>query len=186
MKSYGRRRSSGIARGNGVTPLNEGDSPQAERLLQEPPEGGALRIRFTVPGKAVGQPRAIQTVRGQGRKRRFVPEDHPIHRFRRGVALQARLHYKGRILTGPIHLEVLIVVERPKYLVWKQKPMVRVPCLARPDRGNVVKAIEDALNKVIWRDDSQVWSSRERKVYAAGDEKPHVDIEIIETGEVEL
>jgi Holliday junction resolvase RusA-like endonuclease len=38
----------------------------------------------------------------------------------------------------------------------------------------------DALNGLLWRDDSLICDGRVQKVYAAGDEQPHVEIAISE------
>ncbi len=154
--------------------------------MQDAPAGiGSSRMlgRFVVMGLAVGQPRPVQTRPGQGRTRRFVPKDHAIHGFRGAVQVAGRMSWGGRApVLGPIHLEVLIVMPRPKSKVWVKKEMLREPHLGKPDRGNVVKGIEDALKGIFWRDDCQVWSSRERKVIGAGDEKPRVVVEVWESG----
>jgi len=47
----------------------------------------------------------------------------------------------------------------------------------KPDSSNVVKIIEDALNKLAYRDDSQIVSLNVEKWYS---ENPRVEVEIVE------
>ena len=82
--------------------------------------------------------------------------------------------------SGPVCMDILFVFPRPKSRIWKKKPMPREPHISRPDRTNLIKAVEDALNGVAWRDDSQVFSGNARKHIAAGDEQPGIHIVITE------
>jgi Holliday junction resolvase RusA-like endonuclease len=50
----------------------------------------------------------------------------------------------------------------------------------KPDEDNLKKAVYDALNKMLWRDDSQICESAFEKWIAAGDEQPHVVIRVTE------
>lgn len=83
-------------------------------------------------------------------------------------------------LAGPIRLRIWFLFPRPKGMVWKTKPMPRAPHTRRPDRTNLIKAVEDALNGVAWRDDSQIYDGNAAKWVAAGDEQPGIHITITE------
>lgn len=69
----------------------------------------------------------------------------------------------GRLLDGPILLLLTFSIARPKghYRSGKNSSNLRPSAPAKhtqkPDVVKMARAIEDALTKVIWRDDSQVW-----------------------------
>lgn len=52
--------------------------------------------------------------------------------------------------------------------------------ITKPDNSNYAKGIEDALNNVIYNDDSQIVDLVIRKFYS---DKPRVEIRIEEVGE---
>lgn len=56
--------------------------------------------------------------------------------------------------------------------------MPRIPHGKKPDRDNCDKSVMDALTGLLWVDDAQVCDGRLTKWIAAGDEQPHVMIEI--------
>lgn len=72
------------------------------------------------------------------------------------------------------------MMPRPKNMIWKKRPMPRVPHVKKPDSDNLIKAVKDALTGILWRDDCQVWKEQVTKIYHAGDESPCVKIQVIE------
>jgi Holliday junction resolvase RusA-like endonuclease len=54
---------------------------------------------------------------------------------------------------------------------------------SKPDGDNVAKLVLDAMNKLVWRDDSQVVLLEVLKMIAAGDEQPHLEITITEVND---
>ncbi|MFX8637221.1 RusA family crossover junction endodeoxyribonuclease, partial [Acinetobacter baumannii] len=46
---------------------------------------------------------------------------------------------------------------------------------SRPDGDNVLKAVGDGLNAVLWRDDAQIAEASIRKIYS---ETPGLEIEV--------
>jgi len=82
--------------------------------------------------------------------------------------------------SGPLRLEVTFIFPRPKGMMWKKKPMPRVPHTHRPDRTNLIKAVEDALNGIAWRDDAQVYTGNADKYIAGGEDQPGIIIHIEE------
>lgn len=78
-------------------------------------------------------------------------------------------------LDGPVRLSVLALFPRPQRMRWKTRPMPREPFVSRPDASNVLKAVEDALEKAgVYRDDKQVWTATVEAVYCSGAETPLV------------
>jgi Holliday junction resolvase RusA-like endonuclease len=78
-------------------------------------------------------------------------------------------------LTGPLELRIDFYRQRPKSAGKKQTWPT-----TRPDLSNYTKLIEDALNGLIWCDDSQIVVSILRKFYAAGTDEPRTEVRVSE------
>ena len=63
-------------------------------------------------------------------------------------------------------------------MVWKKRDMPRVRHTKKPDADNLIKGVWDALDGIVWRDDTQICVVIAEKWIAAGDEQPHVIIEL--------
>lgn len=100
--------------------------------------------------------------------------------YKATVRLAAAAAHSGPPLDGPLWVSLLFVLPRPGSMVWKKKPMPRVPHDRTPDLDNMVKSTLDALNKLLWRDDGLLATVVARKVFAGGDESPRVEIEVHE------
>lgn len=135
-------------------------------------------IRFTIPGEPVaqGRPRAGKSFGGKT----VLYDPTKSRNFKQFVSLIATQHKPESLLTGPVMVTADIYRSIP--LSWSKKKQVKAAAgeirpITKPDCSNIIKGIEDALNKIIWRDDSQVVSLTVRKWYS---ENPRVDIEIKE------
>lgn len=83
-----------------------------------------------------------------------------------------------QLFTGPVELRLLIDVQIPAS--WSKKKQAQALAgeilpTTKPDVDNVIKAIGDGLNGVVWKDDVQVTDVITRKRYA---EKPQVRVQI--------
>jgi Holliday junction resolvase RusA-like endonuclease len=72
----------------------------------------------------------------------------------------------------------MAVFPRPKNKVWKSRPMPREYKTSKPDFDNLGKSICDALNELIWRDDSLIVEANIIKCIASGYEQPKVEVKI--------
>lgn len=138
-------------------------------------------IAFTVPAVPIAQPRQRHrafTVRGRVITQNFTPAKHPVQAFKATARLAASQAYTGAPLEGPICVVATFVFPRPGRLCWKKRPMPRCWHASRPDTENVLKALQDSLTGLIWKDDAQIAEVRCKKVYASGDEQPHVSVEV--------
>ena len=77
------------------------------------------------------------------------------------------------VLEGPLALDVAITVAIPESWSKRKKADAAAGVLrptGKPDLDNTVKLLADALNKIVWRDDSQITMMRLSKHYgnAAG------------------
>jgi Holliday junction resolvase RusA-like endonuclease len=137
-------------------------------------------LSFTVYG--VAQP--------AGSKRAFTPRgwtrpiitdsNRNLKSWQQLVADQAshaleRLPETARqILVGGVRLSLAIYLPRPKALAAKAYPAHT----KKPDASKLVRAVEDALTGVVWRDDSQVVELVVGKYYAAPREPAHVHVRV--------
>lgn len=125
-------------------------------------------IAFTVPGQPQGKGRPRIGKIGQ-HARMFTPAKTVAYEGL--IAIAAQQAMAGRpMLDGPVEVSLAIECQVPAS--WSQKKQRQalageVMPTTKPDVDNVVKAVFDGLNGVLWRDDVQVVSLRLRKRYAA-------------------
>ncbi len=131
-----------------------------------------MTITFTVCGKpaTAGSKKAYAFKRKDGSLGANVTADDPkALLWRNAVAVAAHEAYDGPLLTGPIHLIVTFGFPRPKGHFGKGRNAARLKPSApdehiqKPDLVKLVRAVEDSLKGVVWRDDSQVCQHQTRK-----------------------
>jgi len=96
----------------------------------------------------------------------------------------------GRLvpLTGPIDLRITFYLKRPKshyrtqngQISHQLKPGAPIWHISMPDRTKLLRASEDALTGIAWRDDAQVCCGMTNKVYADGPTGAQISISTIE------
>lgn len=73
-------------------------------------------------------------------------------------------------IDSPVRLDITFVLARPKYHYrtnGQLKPNAPMYHTSTPDRTKLLRCAEDAMNSVVWRDDSQVCAGTIEKVYGA-------------------
>lgn len=134
-------------------------------------------IRFVVPGAPQGKGRPRVSSIG-GHARMYTPAKTAAYEGL--IAHAAQQAMAGRaLLDGPV--SCAIAIDAPVPASWSQKKQRaalagEVLPTTKPDADNVVKAIFDGLNGVLWRDDVLVVDLRVRKRYAA---TPCVRVEVM-------
>lgn len=130
-------------------------------------------VDFWVPGKAVGagSKRALPR-RGGGPPIVMDTTGQRGKDWRASVQHAANIEMSGRpLLEGPLILEVRFYILRPKghHRSGKHanelKPNAPEYPVVTPDATKLVRAIEDAMNGVVWHDDKQVVSQHVYKFY---------------------
>lgn len=129
--------------------------------------GQRPRAEFTIPGEPVAKARARivplmkdgKAVMGAGGRpimTKYTPEKTVI--YENLVRLAAERASAGTPPSrGALRLTVAAVFTIPgSWSGKKQRASVGAPVTKRPDLDNVVKAIKDGCNGVLWRDDCQV------------------------------
>lgn len=144
------------------------------------------QIEFFVPG--IPRPGGSKSFMGRSKNGKAILIDSSGangKNWRASVAVFARQAYQGEPLTGSVALQVRFVMPRPKYHFDSKgqiKPRYqRASHLIKPDATKLIRAIEDALTGIVWRDDSQVTDQQASKRYGT---KPGADV-VIENWEDE-
>ena len=133
-----------------------------------------MAIEFFVPGVPApgGSKKAFYNKRTG---RAMIVDDCKRNKpWRESVAWTARETYDGPPLTGPIDLYVEFFMPRPKahYRTRNGEPTDEVKLSAphypmtKPDASKLLRALEDALTGILWRDDAQVVNQHAYKRYA--------------------
>ncbi|OVE45679.1 RusA family crossover junction endodeoxyribonuclease [Chromobacterium violaceum] len=127
------------------------------------------RITFTVPGAPVGKGRPKVSTRGGKFARMYTPEKTASYEGL--IALAAQQAMAGRApLNGPADVSIIMVLPIPTS--WSKRKQAaalagQVFPTKKPDADNVVKAIFDGMNGVVWVDDVQACDIAVMKRYGA-------------------
>ena len=95
------------------------------------------------------------------------------------IKLAASQNFKESIITGAVELKLGFCFSVPKSYSKKKTDEALNGFLKhtkKPDLDNLIKAVKDALNGIVWHDDSQVFLVTAEKIYV---ERPRTYIEII-------
>jgi Holliday junction resolvase RusA-like endonuclease len=133
-------------------------------------------IEFTVPAIPVAQPRQrhrVVTSGGKSFATNYTPKNDPVNAFKAAVQLAASQAYQGPPLEGPLMMNLVFVFPRPKSLP-KKAGTSRLWHTKKPDRDNLAKSVQDCLNGLLYRDDSQICNGYLMKFIATENEQPHV------------
>lgn len=129
----------------------------------------AFSLEFTVMGEP--EQGGSKTVGRRKNGSVFYRDDNPkVYGWKEKVAEVAGTLMEGREpWTGPLVLEVTFYFERPAghYNRRGLKPSARRHPSVRPDLTKLLRPLEDALNKIAWKDDSQIVIQSARKVYGS-------------------
>lgn len=116
----------------------------------------ARAMTIEVLGEPVAQPRVKVSTRG-GFARAYVDRKHPVHDYRQRIA-STWMAAVGFQFEGPLRVSITL-------RLGKRKSVKRKWPSVRPDLSNYVKAVEDCLNGVAWRDDGQIVELTVAKCY---------------------
>lgn len=128
-------------------------------------------VEFFVPGKRIataGSKTAFRTTNGKMVYRHASKFTKPWMDTVRYFAGQA---YSGEILQGPLGLIIWFQLSRPKghFGTGRNEGVLKGSAppfpATQPDLSKAVRAIEDALTGLIWKDDSQVVYLQTAKIY---------------------
>ena len=120
-----------------------------------------MRLFFEITPVAKGRPRMT---RGG-----HVYTPAKTKMFEQALKVLAKNQYIGMPFQGPIGVKIFIGIPKPK-------SVDRVYPHVKPDIDNYVKSICDALNQIVWVDDSQIIDLQVTKRYSNGHGQLVVDV----------
>lgn len=140
-------------------------------------------IEFTIPGTPIAQARPRAVKRG---KRIMMYDPKESKEYKRYVAMIAKQHAPSNPYKGALQVDLKIYRQIPKSTTKKNRKLFNAG-INRPvvkcDTSNYVKGIEDALNGIIYKDDSQIVDLQASKYYS---DNPRVEIMIKELAQQEV
>ena len=141
-------------------------------------------IEFIVPAIPVAQPRQRSRVifgkGGQAFAHNYTPAKDPSNVFKATVRISCQAVFGLAPLEGPLAATLCFVMPRPQSLP-KKYGIGRLPSTKKPDLDNLCKSVFDALNGILWVDDSHIQSLSCSRWVAAENEQPHVSISVAST-----
>ena len=140
------------------------------------------RVMFTVPGLPKGKerPRArIVTPKG---KKPFATMYTPTgtKKYEAEVKDAAQKAMQHEPFQGPVSVTILIFLPLAKTMTKKRRARIEnglEACTKKPDTSNVAKAVEDAMNDVVYKDDNQIIYSTVKKDWS---HEPRVSVLVTE------
>ena len=125
-------------------------------------------ITFTVYGNAEPKARARTVRLKNGRTVSYTPGKTAA--WEDSIKLQALEHRPGKLLDGPLVLEVTFFLQRPQ----SRPKKCRYPD-RKPDLDNLIKSLKDACEGIIYTNDSRIVEEHVKKEYG---DPPRVEVKI--------
>ena len=140
-----------------------------------------MNVRFTVPGEPKGKGRPKFSKVGDYVKTR-TPEDTVIYENLIKVMFQkacGNVRFADDEMLG---MDINAYYSIPKSASKKKIEMMRkgLRPTKKPDMDNVLKVYADSLNKVLYRDDTQIVDAHVRKFYS---DTPRVEVNVYKIAE---
>tara|TARA_R110002167_G_scaffold34895_11_gene111501 strand:- start:1711 stop:2151 length:441 start_codon:yes stop_codon:yes gene_type:complete len=134
-----------------------------------------FKVSVTVAGPPVGKARPRFTRTGHV----YTPaKSKDYEKLVSQSAWVAMVQAKIKPTEKPVYLEIEAYMPIPKSWSKAKQDQARMGVIrpAKPDLDNIIKAILDGCNSVIYRDDVQVHSIKARKLYENYEHLPSVEL----------
>jgi len=107
----------------------------------------------------------------------YTPYNHKVNEYRTSIR---KVVFNGGVwpISGPLQVDVIFLMERPQKIIWKTKPMPRIWDERKPDIENLYKPVLDALQGIVYDNDSHVVKANLEKWICGGNESPKTEITI--------
>lgn len=135
-------------------------------------------VSFVVMGKPVSWKRAGYNA---ATRQRFV--DRGSESYRAIIREAARPHVEGKaIWLGKIRLELTAYFQKPEWPQWRDAWHDEDPehYIGTLDADNLVKAVADSLQGVLFKNDNQLVDVRVIKMVAGRGERPRLELTLVE------
>ena len=126
-----------------------------------------MKLEFFIAQTPTQKGNSKRILRGRGGVP-FIASSSKHKKAEETLAARAYEHRPPAPLTGPVRLEVTFVMPIPSSLPkWARAAAVAglIYPAKRPDRGNLLKLVEDALEGPFYGDDAQIVDGPVRKAY---------------------
>jgi Holliday junction resolvase RusA-like endonuclease len=120
-------------------------------------------ITVVIPGDPQGKARP----RFNGRSGAYTPAKTAAYEEMIGILAKSSMRGKAA-LTGPLHVDLRAVVAIPKSWSKAKKNAAIVGEIrptSKPDIDNIIKAVADGMNQIVYADDAAIASVNASKVY---------------------
>jgi Holliday junction resolvase RusA-like endonuclease len=148
--------------------------------VSEEKEMEEKKVTFIVPGEPQGKGRPRSTIRG-GHVATYTPQKTVS--YEGTIAVAAQMAMRGQpLFDGPCAVSLNIFMSVPASWSRRKRLLALGGDLLptkKPDADNIEKVVFDAMNGVVWRDDSQVVDSVKHKRYS---DTPCVHVIVSEIG----
>lgn len=138
-----------------------------------------MKISFLIPGEPIAKARArVFFNKKANRVMAYTPTKTAS--FENFIKLIVATEWPRPPILGPIIMTIRIFKSMPKSLLKKKINQAEngdIRPVTRPDCDNYLKSISDALNNLVYKDDSQIISVHVHKFYSC---IPRTEIEIEE------
>lgn len=130
-----------------------------------------MKISFFVPGKPATAGSKTGFYNKKAKHVIMAPANKRQKPWMSHVQSIALDNYKGKPITDPVSINLTFFWPRPKshYRTGKNSHVLKdsapKKCTTKPDLTKMLRAVEDALTGVIWKDDSQVVMFNCQKLY---------------------
>jgi Holliday junction resolvase RusA-like endonuclease len=142
-------------------------------------------IHLIIQGEPVaqGRPRAGKIQRGRNRGQTILYDPEKSKDYKLYLKFAASQQAPEKPLEGPLQLVVHIYRSIPTSFSKKKQAAAEageIRPTTKPDADNYLKGVSDALNKIIWKDDSQIVSATVEKWYS---QQPRTEVIVQKIGE---
>jgi len=125
-------------------------------------------ISFTVYGNPVPKARARTVRLKNGLTTTYTPKK--TEQWEDMIRLQILKHRPEKLLDQAIVLKAVFVLQRPKSI-----PKKRIYPETKPDLDNLLKSLTDAMEGIIYTNDSRIIKKEVEKIYG---DPPRVEVEL--------
>lgn len=132
-------------------------------------------LEFTIPGSPRGKGRHRMTRTGHA----YTPKETTNYEALVKQTFQAKYPEWVPIADGPVFMRIMAFFEVPMSASKKKRGMMiagEIRPTKKPDTDNISKIVKDALNSILYRDDSQVVTETVYKIYG---DRPRVEVEVV-------
>ena len=127
-----------------------------------------MTISFTVYGNPIPKARARTVRLKNGFTTTYTPKK--TEQWEDMIRLQILKHRPEKLLDSAIALKAVFVLQRPKSIPKKRKYPE-----TKPDLDNLLKSLTDAMEGIIYTNDSRIVKKQVEKIYG---DPPRVEVEV--------